>query len=70
MWLGLGKITGVEPRSLWLQGIGENHAPTELPHIGLDCWSPNVGINRDPRWGRNMCDASSHIPPNVPLFVS
>ena len=35
---------GVVPRSLRLQGFGENHAPTELPHIGLDCWSPNVGI--------------------------
>ena len=50
VWLGMGKTIGVELRSLWLQGIGENHAPTELPHIGLDCWSPNVGINRDPRW--------------------
>jgi beta-glucosidase-like glycosyl hydrolase len=46
----MGKVIGTELRSLWLQGIGENHAPTELPHIGLDCWSPNVGINRDPRW--------------------
>ena len=25
---------------------------------GLDCWSPNVGLNRDPRWGRNMEVAS------------
>ena len=45
---GMGKTIGVELRSLWLQGIGENHAPTQLPHIGLDCWSPNVGINREP----------------------
>ena len=45
------------------QGIGENHAPTELPHIGLDCWSPNVAINRDPRWGRNM-----EVPSEDPLL--
>jgi beta-glucosidase-like glycosyl hydrolase len=38
---------------LWLQNVGENHE-SNLPHIGLDCWSPNVGIQRDPRWGRNM----------------
>jgi beta-D-xylosidase 4 len=24
------------------------------PHIGLDCWSPNINIARDPRWGRNQ----------------
>lgn len=24
------------------------------PHLGLDCWSPNININRDPRWGRNQ----------------
>jgi hypothetical protein len=29
VWLGMGKTIGVELRSLWLQGIGENHAPTE-----------------------------------------
>ena len=21
---------------------------------GLNYWSPNININRDPRWGRNM----------------
>ena len=25
-----------------------------LPHLGLDCWSPNINIVRDPRWGRNL----------------
>jgi hypothetical protein len=36
-----------------LQNVGENHA-SGLPHIGLDCWSPNIGVVRDPRWGRNL----------------
>jgi len=36
---------------LWLEGVGENHA-NNLPHVGLDCWSPNLNIARDPRWGR------------------
>ena len=42
---------GLELRALWLQGIGENHA-SNLPHLGLDCWSPTINIGRDPRWGR------------------
>ena len=53
-WRAMGSVIGRELRSLWLQGKGENHPPTQLPHLGLDCWSPNVGIVRDPRWGRNM----------------
>jgi beta-glucosidase-like glycosyl hydrolase len=40
VWNQLGSTIGVELRSLWLQNVGENHPPTELPHIGLDCWSP------------------------------
>ena len=53
VWRGMGEVIGVELRSLWLQGVGENH-DSNLPHIGLDCWSPNIGIVRDPRWGRNL----------------
>jgi beta-D-xylosidase 4 len=49
----MGAIIGLELRSLWLQGVGENH-PNNLPHLGLDCWSPNINIARDPRWGRIM----------------
>ena len=40
---------GLELRALWLEGMGENHA-SNLPHVGLDCWSPTVNIGRDPRW--------------------
>jgi hypothetical protein len=53
IWRGMGEIIGVELRSLWLQGVGEDHK-SNLPHIGLDCWSPNIGVVRDPRWGRNL----------------
>jgi len=49
----MGAIIGLELRSLWLQGVGENSA-NDLPHLGLDCWSPNINIARDPRWGRNQ----------------
>ena len=52
-WRKMASVIGVELRALWRAGVGENHE-SNLPHIGLDCWSPNVGINRDPRWGRNM----------------
>ena len=53
VWRGMGEVIGLELRSLWLQGVGEDH-DSNLPHIGLDCWSPNIGIVRDPRWGRNL----------------
>eukprot|EP00521_Asterionellopsis_glacialis_P006973 CAMPEP_0195289138 /NCGR_PEP_ID=MMETSP0707-20130614/5540_1 /TAXON_ID=33640 /ORGANISM="Asterionellopsis glacialis, Strain CCMP134" /LENGTH=955 /DNA_ID=CAMNT_0040349109 /DNA_START=132 /DNA_END=2999 /DNA_ORIENTATION=+ len=52
VWKSMGSVIGLELRALWLQGVGENH-DSNLPHMGLDCWSPNVGIQRDPRWGRN-----------------
>eukprot|EP00054_Salpingoeca_dolichothecata_P025258 m.174997 g.174997 ORF g.174997 m.174997 type:complete len:788 (+) comp25291_c0_seq2:67-2430(+) len=52
-WKNMGRIIGIELRSLWLQNVGENHA-SNLPHLGLDCWSPNVNLVRSPRWGRNM----------------
>ena len=35
----LGRVIATEARSLWLQGVGEDHG-NGLPHIGLDCWSP------------------------------
>ena len=59
IWEKMGGVIGIELRSLWLQGVGENHPirpnhTSALPHIGLDCWSPNIGIVRDPRWGRNL----------------
>ena len=53
MWHGMAEIIGKELRALWLLGVGEDHS-SNLPHLGLDCWSPNIGIVRDPRWGRNL----------------
>lgn len=38
----LGRVIATEARSLWLQGVGEDHS-NGLPHIGLDCWSPVRG---------------------------
>ncbi|OWZ23991.1 Beta-glucosidase [Phytophthora megakarya] len=48
----MAQVVGWELRALWLEGARENYAAG--PHLGLDCWSPNININRDPRWGRNM----------------
>ena len=53
IWKSMGAVIGIELRALWVQGVGENH-DSGLPHLGLDCWSPNIGIVRDPRWGRNL----------------
>jgi xylan 1,4-beta-xylosidase len=49
----MANIMGIELRALWLQGAGENHA-NDLPATGLDVWSPNINLVRDPRWGRNQ----------------
>jgi beta-glucosidase-like glycosyl hydrolase len=58
MWRTMGSIIGVELRALWLAGATEASTWSGKPHAGLDCWSPNVNINRDPRWGRNQEVAS------------
>lgn len=50
--LEMAQVVGWELRALWLEGARENYAAG--PHLGLDCWSPNINVNRDPRWGRNM----------------
>ncbi|KAG1688059.1 hypothetical protein DVH05_023850 [Phytophthora capsici] len=49
--LSMAQVIGKELRGLWLEGARENYHGG--PHLGLDCWSPNININRDPRWGRN-----------------
>eukprot|EP01088_Endostelium_zonatum_P004876 TRINITY_DN1623_c0_g1_i1.p1 TRINITY_DN1623_c0_g1~~TRINITY_DN1623_c0_g1_i1.p1 ORF type:complete len:758 (-),score=163.69 TRINITY_DN1623_c0_g1_i1:43-2316(-) len=47
----MGARIGLELRALWLEGVQE---AGNSDVIGLDCWSPNININRDPRWGRNQ----------------
>jgi len=53
LYRAMGAIIGMELRALWLEGVGENHM-NNLPHLGLDCWSPNINVLRDPRWGRAL----------------
>ena len=54
MWYEMGSIMGLETRSLWLAGATEYNSWSGRPKMGLDCWSPNININHDPRWGRNQ----------------
>jgi len=54
LFFDLGRIIATELRALWLLGAEEESEWTGRPHAGLDCWSPNININRDPRWGRNQ----------------
>lgn len=54
MWKEMGSIIGRELRALWVTGATEASSWSGKPHAGLDCWSPNININRDPRWGRNQ----------------
>lgn len=58
----LGSIIGQELRALWLLGAEEYSSWSGRPHAGLDCWSPNINLNRDPRWGRNQ-----EVPSEDPL---
>ncbi|ETI32779.1 hypothetical protein F443_20481 [Phytophthora nicotianae P1569] len=59
----MAQVIGWELRGLWLEGATENYKGG--PHLGLDCWSPNININRDPRWGRN-----TETPSEDPLINS
>lgn len=54
MWKEMGRIIGYELRALWINGATEASSWSGKPHAGLDCWSPNINIARDPRWGRNQ----------------
>ena len=38
-----------QARALWLLGAEEQGTAAGRPHIGLDVWSPNINIARDPR---------------------
>ena len=49
----MSSIIATELRALYMEGVGENH-PSDLPHVGLSCWSPTINLNHDPRWGRNF----------------
>lgn len=61
LYRSMGSAIGLELRALWLQNVPEQNWEKYFPHIGLDCWSPNVNIIRDPRWGRNV-EAPSEDP--------
>ncbi|CUF69598.1 glycoside hydrolase family 3, putative [Bodo saltans] len=61
-WMGM-KI-GLEARALWRAGAREPSLWSGMAHIGLNCWSPNININRDPRWGRNQ-----EVPSEDPLLA-
>eukprot|EP00754_Rhynchopus_humris_P032175 Rhum_TRINITY_DN15382_c0_g1::Rhum_TRINITY_DN15382_c0_g1_i2::g.154467::m.154467/K15920/XYL4; beta-D-xylosidase 4 len=54
MWEAVGNVLGREIRALFLAGATETNKGSGRPHIGLDCWSPNINLNHDPRWGRNQ----------------
>ena len=58
----MGAIIGQELRALWLGGSREYNGDPP-PHLGLDTWSPNINLARDPRWGRSM-----EVPGEDPLI--
>ena len=56
----LGAIVATETRALWVAGATEESAWSGRPHIGPVCWSPNININRDPRWGARRAVPPQH----------
>jgi len=67
LFFSLGAVIATETRALWLAGAVEDSDWSGRPHIGLDVWSPNINIARDPRWGRN-CEVCSEEPMVNGLF--
>eukprot|EP01060_Flectonema_neradi_P008815 TRINITY_DN1630_c0_g1_i10.p1 TRINITY_DN1630_c0_g1~~TRINITY_DN1630_c0_g1_i10.p1 ORF type:complete len:793 (+),score=139.33 TRINITY_DN1630_c0_g1_i10:40-2379(+) len=65
MWTKMGRVIGVETRAMWLAGAKETNDPHDF--VALDCWSPNININRDPRWGRNQ-EVPSEDPTVTAMF--
>lgn len=49
LYLGVGKVVGVEGRSISNLRNHDNSIGD-----GLTYWAPNANMERDPRWGRNM----------------
>ena len=47
----MGNYIGIEGRIKHVQNVRENHVGI---YGGLDFWSPNLNIFRDPRWGRGQ----------------
>jgi hypothetical protein len=65
----MGAIIGRELRALWLVGATEASSWSGKPHAGLDCWSPNININRDPRCARTHSLTQSLILSSAHLFL-
>eukprot|EP01063_Lacrimia_lanifica_P035184 TRINITY_DN6645_c1_g1_i1.p1 TRINITY_DN6645_c1_g1~~TRINITY_DN6645_c1_g1_i1.p1 ORF type:complete len:815 (+),score=291.53 TRINITY_DN6645_c1_g1_i1:307-2445(+) len=63
LWKGMAGAIALEARAMWRAGAREHKVWTGRPKIGLDCWSPNINMNRDPRWGRN-----SEVPSEDPTL--
>ena len=57
----MGAIIGEETRALWLAGAVEETTWSGRKPIGLDVWSPNNNLVRDPRWGR-ACETPGEDP--------
>jgi hypothetical protein len=62
LFVELGQVVAMEQRATWLLGGEEQHGGTGYaPHAGLDCWSPNINLNRDPRWGESVQHVSTCV---------
>ena len=49
----VAKVTAIEGRALHNMAL-EFYNGTTPEAAGLNCFSPNINLQRDPRWGRNM----------------
>lgn len=53
LWLRAASAMGDEARAKHNEYI-RKHSSNSARYYGLDMWSPNVNIFRDPRWGRGQ----------------
>jgi beta-glucosidase len=44
-----------EARRLFMENEEQKQLNDKWRYVGLDFWSPNINIFRDPRWGRGVC---------------
>jgi hypothetical protein len=57
LWKAMGKVIGIELRSMWLQNVSENSLQ-RTPHLGLDA---HIGIAKQFPIGRSLSPSRGNI---------
>src|SRR4051812_7801964 len=52
--LKMAQVIGVEGRAKYAEALAASGGHGTARYFGIDMWSPNINIFRDPRWGRGQ----------------